>query len=95
VCDGGGSSPHRLHGCDQEALRRLLNLGISLRRLAWEAGVSERQFRRACVARTGIPPQYLGRILRFRSAADGIRRLRNEGIARLAVLYNPKRGTET
>lgn len=34
--------------------------------LAGQAGVSDRQFRRLCVARTGLAPKQLARILRFR-----------------------------
>lgn len=36
--------------------------------LATQANLSERQFRRLCLARTGLPPKQLSRIFRFRHA---------------------------
>jgi len=36
--------------------------------LADQAGLSERQFRRVCLAETGLSPKFLARVLRFRHA---------------------------
>jgi len=42
---------------------------IAVETLAAAVGVSARQFRRLCIARTGLSPKHLARILRFRHAA--------------------------
>lgn len=54
------------------ALQRMLSLSVPLRRVAEDAGMSERSFRRACGEHTGVSPAYLRRILRFRRAAERI-----------------------
>jgi AraC-like DNA-binding protein len=41
----------------------------SVEDLADQAGMSERQFRRVCLERTGLTPKLLARVLRFRHAA--------------------------
>ena len=41
---------------------------ISLDRIALQAGLSARQFRRACLQQTGTSPKLLARVLRFRNA---------------------------
>lgn len=46
---------------------------VDLEWLARQANVSERQFRRLCVARTGLAPKQLARILRFRHAVGLLR----------------------
>jgi AraC-like DNA-binding protein len=46
---------------------------VDLEWLARQANVSERQFRRLCVARTGLAPKQLARILRFRHAMGLLR----------------------
>ena len=43
---------------------------VSLDRLAREAGLSTRQFRRVCLQETGLSPKLLARILRFRHASS-------------------------
>lgn len=55
------------------ALWRLSTPAASLDQIAFDAGVSPRTFRRACVERTGVSPKYLRRILRFRRAVEGAR----------------------
>jgi AraC-like DNA-binding protein len=80
------SAPREMAGLFEEELRPSAALDYSLRvmsrlsdteeplsRLASDAGLSERHFRRTCVAHAGVPPKYLRRILRFRSAADRLR----------------------
>lgn len=42
---------------------------IAVETLAAAANVSARQFRRLCIARTGLSPKHLARVLRFRHAA--------------------------
>jgi AraC-like DNA-binding protein len=59
-----------------QALLRLPDSMVPLNRLASDADLSERHFRRACVDRAGVPPKYLRRILRFRNATDLIRNVR-------------------
>jgi AraC-like DNA-binding protein len=59
--------------CSLQVMSRLSNTAVPLSRLASDAGLSERHFRRTCVAHAGVPPKYLRRILRFRSAADRLR----------------------
>lgn len=61
-----------------QALLRLPDTGVPLHRLASDADLSERHFRRACVDRAGVPPKYLRRILRFRHATDRIRHIKAE-----------------
>lgn len=60
-----------------DASRRILwqlpSADVPLDRLTSEAGLSERQFRRACLAQSGISPKYLQRILRFRRAVERVR----------------------
>jgi len=43
---------------------------VSIDGLASGAGLSARQFRRLCIARTGLSPKHLARVLRFRHAAS-------------------------
>ena len=57
----------------QRALWRLPDVTVPLDRLASDAGLSERHFRRACVERADVPPKYMRRILRFRRATERIR----------------------
>jgi len=59
--------------CSLQVMSRLSNTAAPLSRLASDAGLSERHFRRTCVAHAGVPPRYLRRILRFRSAVDRLR----------------------
>lgn len=57
-----------------------------LEELVTAAGLSERHFRRQCLARTGVAPKYLERILRFRRAMERIRLLAAQpGWAQLAA----------
>ena len=39
---------------------------VSLDRVARQAGLGPRQFRRLCIQQTGLPPKFLARVLRFR-----------------------------
>jgi AraC-like DNA-binding protein len=59
----------------QSAIAELeLAAGLAdLEGLASQCGVSERQFRRLCIARTGLAPKQLARILRFRRAMSRLR----------------------
>jgi transcriptional regulator GlxA family with amidase domain len=41
---------------------------VSIDELAGQAGLSVRQFRRTCLAQTGLTPKVLARVLRFRHA---------------------------
>lgn len=54
----------------QQAIRMLERKGgrLSLDGLALQCGLSVRQFRRRCLAESGLPPKLLARILRFRHA---------------------------
>lgn len=54
----------------QQAIAALESRGgrISLDALAWQSGLSVRQFRRRCVEESGLSPKLLARILRFRQA---------------------------
>jgi AraC-like DNA-binding protein len=54
----------------QQAIGALEACGgrTSLDALAWQAGLSARQFRRRCVEESGLSPKLLARILRFRQA---------------------------
>jgi AraC-like DNA-binding protein len=49
--------------------------------LAREAGMSERQFRRVCLAKTGLTPKFLARVLRFRTAAARVENSRAVDLA--------------
>ncbi|MCC6369275.1 MAG: AraC family transcriptional regulator [Bryobacterales bacterium] len=49
--------------------------------LASQANLSERQFRRLCLARTGLPPKQLSRILRFRHALSRLGSASLTGVA--------------
>ena len=42
----------------------------SMDELAGRAGLSPRQLRRVCLERTGLPPKFLARVLRFRHALE-------------------------
>ncbi|MBS1824292.1 MAG: AraC family transcriptional regulator [Acidobacteria bacterium] len=53
--------------------------------LASQAGVSERQFRRRCVARTGLAPKQLARILRFRHILSRLRGAKRGDLTALAL----------
>ncbi|MBZ2187071.1 MAG: helix-turn-helix domain-containing protein [Bryobacter sp.] len=55
------------------AVTHLATPGAPPSRLSDMAGQSERSFRRGCLARVGVPPKLLARILRFRNASDRIR----------------------
>jgi AraC-like DNA-binding protein len=48
-------------------------ISISLDDVAFQASMSIRQFRRICIQRTGVSPNLLGRILRFRKALSQVR----------------------
>jgi AraC-like DNA-binding protein len=63
-------------GSGEQALQQLSANVAAMDRLAKEAGLSQRQFRRLCVQRAGVSPKYLSRILRFRSAVERISTLR-------------------
>jgi len=54
----------------QQAVAALQSCGgrISLDALAWQSGLSVRQFRRRCIEESGLSPKLLARILRFRQA---------------------------
>jgi len=41
---------------------------VSIDEVADQCGLSARQFRRICLAQTGLTPKFLARILRFRHA---------------------------
>ncbi|MGO9262567.1 MAG: helix-turn-helix domain-containing protein [Bryobacteraceae bacterium] len=43
---------------------------VSMDELAGRAGLSPRQLRRVCLERTGLPPKFLARVLRFRHAQE-------------------------
>jgi AraC-like DNA-binding protein len=43
---------------------------VSMDELADHAGISPRQLRRVCLERTGLPPKFLARVLRFRHAQE-------------------------
>ncbi len=43
---------------------------VSMDELAGHAGLSPRQLRRVCLERTGLPPKFLARVLRFRHAQE-------------------------
>jgi AraC-like DNA-binding protein len=43
---------------------------VSMDALAGHAGLSPRQLRRVCLERTGLPPKFLARVLRFRHALE-------------------------
>jgi AraC-like DNA-binding protein len=43
---------------------------VSMDELADRAGLSPRQLRRVCLERTGLPPKFLARVLRFRHAQE-------------------------
>lgn len=45
---------------------------VSIDDLANQAGLSVRQFRRTCVAQTGLTPKFLARVLRFRHAMQQV-----------------------
>lgn len=45
---------------------------VSIDELADQAGLSARQFRRACLAQTGLTPKFLARVLRFRHAQERV-----------------------
>jgi AraC-like DNA-binding protein len=60
----------------QRALRQLPGSELRLDRLASDAGLSARQFRRLCLDRAGVSPKYLTRILRFRKAVERIQMLK-------------------
>jgi AraC-like DNA-binding protein len=45
---------------------------VSMDDLARHAGLSPRQLRRVCLERTGLPPKFLARVLRFRRAQQGL-----------------------
>ena len=53
--------------------------------LARQANVSERQFRRLCVARAGLAPKQLARILRFRNSLRKLRGAKRGDLAALAL----------
>jgi hypothetical protein len=59
---------------EQTGLRQALRFmerahgAVDLDRIAFEAGLSSRQFRRRCIQETGLAPKQLCRILRFRRA---------------------------
>ena len=46
---------------------------VSMDEIAREAGLSPRQFRRLCLAETGLSPKFLARVLRFRHALTRVR----------------------
>ena len=46
---------------------------VSLDDIAFQAGLSMRQFRRVCVKQTGVSPKLLARVLRFRGALGRLR----------------------
>jgi len=66
--------------CSLQVMSRLSNTAVPLSRLASEAGLSERHFRRTCVAHAGVPPKYLRRILRFRRAANRLRTIQRRSV---------------
>jgi len=43
---------------------------VSMDEMAARAGLSPRQLRRVCLERTGLPPKFLARVLRFRHVHD-------------------------
>jgi len=51
------------------------------------AGLGPRQFRRVCLARTGLAPRLLGRILRFRRVAAELQAATAPDLAALALDY--------
>jgi len=61
----------RTAGPVERAVQMLERAGgsASIDELAAHAGLSPRQFRRLCLEKTGLPPKFLARILRFRTAA--------------------------
>jgi AraC-like DNA-binding protein len=48
-------------------------VSISLDDIAFQTGLSARQFRRVCVQQTGVSPKLLARVLRFRKALAQVR----------------------
>ena len=59
--------------CPLQVMSRVCDTAVPLSRLASDTGLSERQFRRTCVAHAGVAPAYLRRILRFRRATEQLR----------------------
>ena len=59
----------------QRALARIEAdpVSVSLDDVAFQAGLSARQFRRICVRQTGVSPKLLARVLRFRKALAQVR----------------------
>ncbi|MBL8174904.1 MAG: AraC family transcriptional regulator [Bryobacterales bacterium] len=53
--------------------------------LARQTSLGERQFRRLCLARTGLAPKQLARVLRFRRALNALRQARRGGLTALAL----------
>jgi AraC-like DNA-binding protein len=80
------AGPQHMAGIMEESLRpleppdsvrrvlwHLSDSALPLDRLISESGLSARHFRRECLARTGVSPKYLRRILRFRATVERIR----------------------
>lgn len=71
-------------------LWRLSQSAASLDELVAASGLSHRHFRRQCLARSGVSPKHLQRILRFRKALERIRALHSRPAqpswAQLAVI---------
>jgi AraC-like DNA-binding protein len=59
---------------------------VSMDELAGHAGLSPRQLRRVCLERTGLPPKFLARVLRFRHAQERLAAQPQDGRWALADL---------
>lgn len=85
ICSGilpsAGRDPVQLALAELEKQHGLTDLDG----LARQCGLSERQFRRLCVARTGLAPKQLARVLRFRHAMRLLRGARRGDLAGLAL----------